>query len=77
MEFGCQDLHSSTEMGKVARTVPHRNACVVGAAADVLDSQGKHLLLPRGKFLPVVNLSYSLKWPGFAPWSACVCHISA
>lgn len=31
MEFGCQDLQSGTEVAKMASTVPHRNACVVGA----------------------------------------------
>lgn len=47
MECGCQDLQSSTEMAKVARTVQHRNVHVVGAVADVLDSQARHLLLPK------------------------------
>lgn len=70
-------MSGSSQQYRNGQSGKDRNACVVGAAADVLDSQGKHLLLPRGKFLPVVNLSYSLKWPGFAPWSACVCHISA
>lgn len=34
MEFGCQDLQSSTEVAevaKVASTGPHRNACMVRA----------------------------------------------
>lgn len=50
MTFGCQDLQSGAEMDKGARTVPHRNAHVVMAVADVCDNQGRHLLLPKESY---------------------------
>lgn len=38
VEFGYQDLQSSTEMDAMSRTVPYRNECVVMAVADILNT---------------------------------------